>query len=57
MKKIIATFPIIKTFGGAEITAQENLKILSKNFRVLFLYCGEKINKNLYISSKIKKKY
>lgn len=46
-KKIAVTFPIFKSFGGAELVSLEICDFLSKRFNVELIYYKSEINNNL----------
>lgn len=55
MEKLALTFPILKFFGGAELSAIRIANHLSKTNKIDLIYCGDKIHKEirLQISKKI----
>ena len=53
-KKIAVTFPIFKSFGGAELVSLEICDFLSKKFSVELIYYKSKINNNLKFKNSYK---
>ncbi len=53
-KKIAVTFPIFKSFGGAELVSLEICDFLSKKFNVELIYYKSEINNNLKFKNSYK---
>lgn len=41
MKKIIVTYPLFRSYGGAENSSLEMLRLLKKKYRVTLIFCGK----------------